>query len=84
VISGSYLEEAPSGLTIDRGDVRLTFHSQHRSLESYLRALEEAGLLTETIRETKVPGELVARDPSERRWRRILPFLHLRALKPAP
>lgn len=84
VISGSYLDEAPSGLTIDRGGVRLTFHSQHRPLESYLRALEDAGLLTETIRETKAPGGLVARDPSERRWQRIPAFLHLRALKPAP
>lgn len=83
VISGSYLDEAPSRLTIDRGGVRLTFHSQHRPLESYLRALEQAGLLTETIRETSVPGELVARDLSERRWQRIPPFLHLRALKPA-
>jgi hypothetical protein len=82
VISGSYLDEAPSRLTIDRGGVRLTFHSQHRPLESYLRALEEVGLLTETIRETKVPGELVARDHGERRWQRIPPFLHLRALKP--
>jgi SAM-dependent methyltransferase len=83
VITGSYLDEAPSRMTIDRGDLRLTFHSEHRPLESYLRAVEEAGLLTETIRETKVPGELVARDPSERRWQRIPPFLHLRALKPA-
>lgn len=45
--------------------------------------MEEAGLLTEAIRETKVPGELVARDPSERRWQRIPPFLRLQALKPA-
>ncbi len=83
VITGSYLDEAPSRMKIDRGGVRLTFHSKHRPLESYLRALEGAGLLTESIRETKVPGELVARDPSERRWQRIPPFLHLRALKPA-
>lgn len=83
VISGSYLDEAPSRLTIDRGGVCLTFHSTHRPLESYLRALEQAGLLTETIRETKVPSHLVTRDPNERRWQRIPPFLHLRALKPA-
>ena len=83
MITGSYLDEAPSRMKIDRGGVRLTFHSKHRPLESYLRALEGAGLLTESIRETKVPGELVARDPSERRWQRIPPFLHLRALKPA-
>lgn len=63
--------EAPSRLTVDRGGLRLTFHSEHRPLESYLRALEQAGLLTETIREPRVPSHLVARDPGERRWQRI-------------
>ena len=40
---------------LDRSEVRLTFHSEHRPLESYSRALESAGLLIEAIRE---PGAL--------------------------
>jgi hypothetical protein len=58
-------------------------HSHHQPLESYLRAVEQAGMQTETIRETKVSSKLLARDPSERGWQRIPPFLQLRALNPA-
>jgi hypothetical protein len=60
----------------------MTFHSEHRPLESYARALEAAGLLIEAIREPKPPGHVVARDPAAGRWRRIPLFLQLRAVKP--
>jgi SAM-dependent methyltransferase len=83
VISGSYLDRAPTAGTASRGDITLTFHSEHRSLETYSRALEEAGLLIEAIRETRVPDEVVERDPAARRWQRIPMFLHIRAVKPA-
>jgi SAM-dependent methyltransferase len=81
VISGSYLEERPAPWVHDKAGLRLTFHSQHRPLESYARALEAAGLLTETIREVRPPDYLVARDPATARWNRIPLFLHLRAVK---
>jgi SAM-dependent methyltransferase len=73
VISGSYLDEHPAPWVFDRAGVRMTFHSEHRPLESYARALEAAGLLTETIREVRSP---------DGRWRRIPLSLHLRAVKP--
>jgi SAM-dependent methyltransferase len=82
VISGSYLAAAPHNMVLERGGVRLTFHSEHRPLGCYFRALEDAGLLTETIREVRAPEPEVARDPAAGRWRRIPLFLHLRAVKP--
>ena len=82
VISGSYLDSARSDWVFDRAGVRMTFHSEHRPLESYVRALEAGGLLIEAIREPKPPGRIVARDPAAGRWRRIPLFLQLRAVKP--
>lgn len=81
VISGSYLESAPSTLVTDRGGIQLTFHSEHRSLETYSRALEDAGLAIEAIREVGSSGDLAAREPAEQRWRRVPLFLHLRAIR---
>jgi SAM-dependent methyltransferase len=82
VISGSYLDPAPLGDVVDRGDIRLTFHSEHRPVEAYVRALAASGLLTETIREVGAPDQVVAANPAERRWQRIPIFLHLRAVRP--
>jgi SAM-dependent methyltransferase len=82
VISGSYLDPAPLSLTLERDGHRLTFHSEHRPLGAYFAALGDAGLLTETIREVRVPDAAAARDPAARRWQRIPLFLHLRAVRP--
>ena len=72
-IAGSYLDPGPADWVTDRGEVRLTFHSEHRPLESYSRALESAGLLIEAIREPRAP---------DGRWQRIPLSLQLRAVKP--
>ena len=72
-IAGSYLDPGPADWVTDRGEVRLTFHSEHRPLESYSRALESAGLLIEAIREPGAP---------DGRWQRIPLSLQLRAVKP--
>lgn len=60
----------------------LTFHSEHRPVEAYSRALEAAGLLIEAIREVGAPDSVVAAAPGQRRWQRIPLSLHLRAVKP--
>jgi hypothetical protein len=52
----------------------MTFHSFHRPLADYSRALESAGLLIEAIR------EVTNEDPANR-WHRIPLFLHLRAVR---
>ena len=84
LIEGSYLDTAPADWVADSDGIRMTFHSEHRPLEAYSRALEAAGLLIEAIRETRTPDAAVAADPGKRRWQRIPLFLHLRALKPEP
>jgi SAM-dependent methyltransferase len=82
LITGSYLDTAPADWVADRDGIRLTFHSEHRPIEAYSRALEAAGLLIEAIREIPAPAAVVAADPGQRRWQRIPLFLHLRAVKP--
>ena len=82
LITGSYLYTAPADWVADRDGIRLTFHSEHRPIEAYSRALEAAGLLIEAIREIRAPAAVVAADPGQRRWQRIPLFLHLRAVKP--
>ncbi|HEY2263852.1 MAG TPA: class I SAM-dependent methyltransferase [Streptosporangiaceae bacterium] len=82
LIEGSYLDAAPADWVADWGDVTMTFHSEHRPVEAYSRALEAAGLLIEAIRETRAPDAMVADAPAQRRWQRIPLSLHLRAVKP--
>lgn len=82
VIAGSYLDAGRTVDVLDRDGHSMTFHSSHHPLEGYARALEDAGLLIEAIREpasTTLDGQPASRT---RRWLRVPLFLHLRALKP--
>jgi SAM-dependent methyltransferase len=82
VISGSYLDAHQYVDDIERNDLSMTFHSLHHSLEGYTRALEEAGLLIEALREPAAEDALVASEPAAARWRRLPVFLFVRAVKP--
>lgn len=83
VIAGSYLASGPADWSTDRDGVRLIFHSEHRPVEAYSRALEASGLLIEAIREVGAPPQSSAgADPALQRFRRIPLFLHFRAVKP--
>ena len=79
VVAGSYLDTHRYSDEIERDDLPMTFHSVHRPLEGYSRAVEESGMVVEAIREVTVDGASVASRPSEARWLRIPLFLHLRA-----
>ena len=81
VIEGSYFETRRYSDSIDRGGLAMTFHSLHHSLETYLRAVEDAGLLVEAIREPAVSGPTGMLEPD--RWGRLPLFLFFRAVKPA-
>jgi SAM-dependent methyltransferase len=84
VIGGSYLAPRPADWSASRGGVQLTFHSEHRPLQAYSRALEAAGLLIEAIREPAAPDQVVRDDPGCYRWQRIPLFLHMRAVRVLP
>lgn len=75
VIRGSYLERFGYVDDIERDGLAMTFHSEHRPLEAYSRALERSGFVIEAIRE-------VTQDDPGDRWHRIPLFLHLRAVRP--
>jgi SAM-dependent methyltransferase len=52
-----YRTEVRTATTIERGGLRMTFHTMARPLEAYGRAFEAAGLAITTIREPALPGE---------------------------
>lgn len=70
---GAYFTPRRTADTVERDGLRMTFHSNHRPMEDYFKALEAAGLLTETIREPRGTGSMTSEFP----W-----FLHVRARKP--
>jgi lactate/malate dehydrogenase, NAD binding domain len=80
VIQHTYLDEFTYTDEIARDGLRIAFHSRHRPIQAYSRALEAAGLVIETVRELGVPAEAIRSDRS-RRWQRIPLFLHLRGRK---
>lgn len=83
VISGSYLAPAPTRDKVERDGIRLTFHSEHRPLEAYTRAIQSAGLLIEALTEVGPGDEVIERNPAGRRWQRIPMFMHMRVVRPA-
>ena len=64
--------------TFERDGLQITFSGWRYSLEEYARALEDAGLLIDRLREPAAPA--TAR-PGHGRWRRLPNFLHFRAVK---
>jgi ubiquinone/menaquinone biosynthesis C-methylase UbiE len=80
VINANYFNEFRYSDTFSRDGLEMTFHSQHRPIDSYSRALENAGFLIEALREHPVPDSAADRDTTKR-WQRLPLFLHLRCLK---
>lgn len=68
-ITGSYADEQPYALTIDRAGQAMTYHGMHRPLTAYTTALAAAGLEIEAIREPVKTSS----------GKTTMPFLHLRA-----
>lgn len=80
VVQGSYLEASRYADEIERDGLEMTFHSEHRPLERYVRALKDAGLLIQALREPRYPEKAIVAE-SSRRWQRLPLFMHIRALK---
>ena len=81
VIRGTYLSEVPYTDRVARDGLTMTFHSRHRPLEAYARALERAGLVLDAIREPALPVGPEGLSARSQRWLRIPLFMHLRARK---
>jgi len=80
VIDSAYLSEFRYADDIDRDGLAFTFHSMHRPLEAYARALEDAGMLIETIREPAWDESQGASRSAG--WHRVPAFCFIRAVKP--
>lgn len=83
IISGSYFEHQCVNETVTKDGLEMTFHGWTYTLEDYGRALEEAGLLVERVREPVPSAEQVTKRPSLEGWRRVPLFLFIRAVKRA-
>jgi ubiquinone/menaquinone biosynthesis C-methylase UbiE len=81
VIRGSYLQPFRYRDQMTREGYSVTFESEHRPIEWYFAALEAAGFLVESLRETPVPESAVTEE-RQRRWQRLPLFLHVRAVRP--
>ena len=73
-LTGSYADEQPYALTIDRAGQTMTYHGRHRPLTAYTTALAAAGLAIETIREPLKTSS----------GKNTMPFLHLLARPSTP
>jgi SAM-dependent methyltransferase len=80
-IPGDYLGSFTYADAVERDGRSMTFHSQHRPLQSYFLAFEEAGLIVEALREPSIPEHAIVSERS-RRWQRVPLFLHVRTRRP--
>ena len=78
VVAGSYLDRHHTVDVVESDGIQMTFASQHRPLETYSRALEDAGLLIGRLREPRTRKERARTG----RWMRMPLFLHVEARKP--
>ena len=82
VIAGSYLGRQRVDEPFERDGLQMHFTGWRYPLEAYSRALEDAGLLINRLREPPAPASALTIRPGYERWQRLPNFLHLRAVKP--
>jgi len=64
---------------VQRQGFEMTFHTEHRPISRYSKALLEAGFVIEEIREPIPDEDVLAARPEEARWRQVPNFLMVRA-----
>jgi len=74
VIRDSYFDTRRRADDIEHAGLAMRFEGEHRSLEAYGRALEDAGFVIEALREVGEP------DPTNK-WSRLPLFLDIRAVR---
>src|SRR5215204_1729460 len=67
VIRSSYLDHFRYSDEIERDGLPMTFHSEHRPMETYSHALEDAGFVIDAMREPRHQGGT----GKDVRWRRV-------------
>ena len=83
IIEGSYLGSRRwLELEAERDGLPMNFSGWAYPLETYFRALENAGLMVDALREPPYPEDQPAEADASARWRRIPMFLMWRAVKP--
>ena len=82
VIPGAYLGRHRFTDVFERDGLRVTFAGWRYSLEEYARAVEDADLLIDRLREPPAPARALTVRPGYERWQRLPNFLHVRAIKP--
>jgi SAM-dependent methyltransferase len=75
-IRNAYFETVRVEDTVSRDGLSMTFRGWTHPLESYARALEDAGFLIETVREPRPTGATA----NFARWQRLPLFMFLRAV----
>lgn len=73
VVTGDYFTPKRGGFVQERDGLRMAFKQMHRPLQDYFAAMEDAGLLTEALREV--------RPHNGGRWDRVPLFLDVRAVR---
>jgi SAM-dependent methyltransferase len=73
VMRGSYFDRRRYADAVERDGLRMTFESRHWTLDDYVTAMVDAGLLVDAVREIA--------EPNDPRWSRLPLFLHLRAVR---
>jgi SAM-dependent methyltransferase len=81
VIEGNYLKSGSFDETFERAGLIMRFRGLTHPIEAYARALEDAGLLIDRLREPAQRDAAVASDPAEARWQRLPMFLFIRAVR---
>jgi SAM-dependent methyltransferase len=76
---GGYIRSMRHAIVAVRDGLEMTFHMEHRPLETYSAALEAAGLVIEALREPVPDEDAIALDESMVKHRTVPNFLHLRA-----
>jgi SAM-dependent methyltransferase len=61
---------------------QVKLHGEHRPLEAYSRAIEQAGLRIEAVREPIAPPSFLAEHPTSAYLGRVPFFMHLRTRRP--
>jgi len=82
VIEGAYLgDRRVVDAELERDGLHMHFKGWAYPLEAYARAMENAGLMIQALREPAMDSASPSIDPSVERWRRIPVFLMWRAIK---